>query len=266
MDDLSLEHIEWMKAQNHWAENTIRARERVLGSIGNATSATRDDLDEWWQSRARLSDNTRQGDLSHLREYFKWCQIYEHRTDDPSIHLRPPRLENTVYDDKVSDEEIMELEAQLPEDLRRAVMLGAYAGLRVAEAAALDWSNIDSKEDSIKVVRSKGKKTRVVYVSPELITRLSVGAAKRSGNVVTAGDEPYSAAQLQRKLNRGMQAAGCEFTSHDLRHRYGIVTYRATGDILGVAEQMGHGSVNTTKLYASADSEVKRKMAAAVML
>lgn len=266
MDELSVKHVEWMEAQNHWAQNTISARARVLRSLGDAATADRARLDDWWQSRSHLSDNTRSADLTHVREFYKWCQIYYHRMDDPSIHLLAPRLENTIYDEKVSDEDILELEAKLPHDLRRAVVLGAYAGLRVSESAALDWSHVDSKEDTIKVVRSKGKKTRVVYVSPELISRLAVGSRKRSGNVVTAGGEPYTASRLQRRLNRAMQAAGCEFSSHALRHRYGIATYRATGDLLAVAEQMGHGSVNTTKLYASADSEVKRRLAAAVML
>ena len=265
MDELSNQHIEWMRAQNRWSDNTVNARARVLRSFSNASTATRADVDEWWQARAHLSDSTRQVDLSHLREFYKWCQVYEHLDKDPSIHVLAPRLGNVIYDEKVSDEQILELESKLPDDLRRAVMLGAGAGLRVAESAALDWSDVNSKDDSLKVVRSKGKKTRIVYVSPELITKLSVGASKREGNVVTAGGEPYSAAQLQRRLNRAMQAAGCEFTSHDLRHRFGINAYRASGDILAVGEQMGHDSVNTTKLYAAADTEVKRRIASAVM-
>lgn len=265
MDDLSKQHIEWMKAQNHWSENTVNARARVLRSFPNASTATRADVDDWWQSRSHLSDNTRQVDLSNLREFYKWCMIYEYLDKDPSIHILSPRLGNVVYDEKVSNEQIQELESKLPDDLRRAVMLGAGAGLRVAESAALDWSDVNSGDDSIKVVRSKGKKTRIVYVSPELIIKLSVGARERRGNVVTAGGEPYTASQLQRKLNRAMQAAGCEFSSHELRHRFGINAYRASGDILAVGEQMGHASVNTTKLYASADTEVKRRIAAAVM-
>lgn len=265
MDELSIEHIEWLRAQNDRSGNTIKSRIRVLKSVGNAGTATRDDLDQWWQSRTHLADGTRAVDLSHLREFYKWCMMYDHLEKDPSIRLRTPRLENVIYDDKVSDEELSALLDKLPDDLGRAVLLGAGAGLRVAESAALDWENVDSKNDMIKVVRSKGKKTRMVPVAPQLIARLAQGHPGRYGNVVTAGEKPYSAPQLQRKLNRAMRAAGAEFTTHDLRHRFGISAYRSNPDILAVGEMMGHENTNTTKLYASADSEAKRRIASAVM-
>lgn len=266
MDKLSEQHLRWLDSQNDRAQNTLASRRRVLRSLPNATTATRDELDTWWTSRAHLAPGTRVVDLSHIREFYKWCAMYEHRMDDPSIRLRAPRLQDAVYDDqKVSNEQIQELADTLDADLRRAVLLGAFAGLRVSESARLDWSEVNSSTDAITVTKSKGGKTRVVHVSPDLIRLIGQGADERTGNVVAAGGKPYTPAQIQRKLNRAMNAAGAEFTSHDLRHRFGIAAYRASQDILAVGEMMGHSNVNTTKLYASADSEVKRKIAAAVM-
>ncbi len=266
MDDLSEKHMAWLEAQHDRAPNTIASRRRVLSSVGNAGTATRDDLDLWWQARAGLSIGTRIVDLSHLREFYKWCGMYDERADNPSLRLRAPRMENVDYGEgKVSNEQIADLAKTLPPDLQRAVFLGAGAGLRVSESAQLDWADVNSSEDMIRVVRSKGGKTRHIPVSPDLIRLLGEGIEERQGNVVTAGGTPYSAPQLQRRLNRAMRAAGAEFTSHDLRHRFGITAYRSSQDLLAVGEMMGHSSVNTTKLYASADSEVKRKIATAVM-
>lgn len=265
MDELSERHLSWLEAQNDRAQNTLASRRRVLKSVGNAGTATREDLEEWWATRTHLADGTRVVDLSHLREFYRWCLIFEHLEKDPSIRIRAPRLENVIYDEKVSNDQISDLVKRLPNDLARAVMLGVGAGLRVAESATLDWSNVNSSDDTIKVVRSKGKKTRVTEVSPELIRLLGHNLPLREGNVITAGGTPYTPAQLQRKLNRAMSAAGAEFTSHDLRHRFGITAYRANPDLLAVGEMMGHSNVNTTKLYASAGSESKRKIASAVM-
>lgn len=263
MDDLSRAHIEWLERQNDRATNTVASRSRVLRSVGNAGTATREDLEEWWESRAHLATGTRAVDLSHLRDFYRWCQMYDHRADDPSIRLRPPRVNNAVHR-KISNEAVRDLLAALPPDLTRAVMLGAFAGLRVSESAALDWADIDTADDLILVRESKGGKSRIVPVSPELIARL--GAEGTTGNVVTAGGERLPAARLQQRLNRAMRAAGADFTSHDLRHRWGIAAYRSSNDLLAVAEMMGHSSINTTRIYASADSEAKRKIAAAVML
>lgn len=265
MDNLSREHISWLRAQNDRAENTIKSRERVLMSVGDAGSASRETIEQWWQSRAHLAPATRVADLSNLREFYKWCQIYDHLDKDPSIRLRAPRIQAAVYDDRISDEDIKAVCDKMSMEMRRAIYLGAFAGLRVSESAKLDWGDINSSEDTIRVTDSKGGKTRLVQISPELIMLLSVGVSERRGNVVTGGGEEYSAAQFQRKMNRAMKLAGAEFTTHDLRHRFGVAAYRATQDILAVGEMMGHSDVNTTKIYASADSEVKRKIASAVI-
>lgn len=263
MDKLSEQHLDWLERQNDRAPNTLASRARVLRSVGNAGTATRDELQTWWESRAHLASGTRAVDLSHLRDFYRWCQMFDHRTDDPSIRLRPPRVENAVHR-KIANDSIQALIDALPEDLARAVMLGAFAGLRVSESAALDWADVDTGDDLLIIRRSKGGKSRTVPVSPDLIRRLSSG--ENTGNVVAAGGTPNTADQLQRRLNRAMRAAGCEFTSHDLRHRWGIAAYRSSNDLLAVAEMMGHSSVNTTKIYASADSEAKRRIAAAVMI
>lgn len=265
MDELSEEHIAWLESLNDRAPNTIASRRRVLRSVGNAGTATREQLEEWWRSRAELADGTRIVDLSHLKDFYRWCQAYDKRVDDPSVRIRAPRLEVEEYgDSKVTDEEIDDLAAQLPPDLARAVFLGAGAGLRVAESAVLDWADVNTSTDTIRVVRSKGKRTRYIPVSPELIRLIGAGQG-RVGNVLTGGGTPYTAAQLQRRLNRAMRAAGAEFTSHDLRHRFGITAYRSLPDLLAVGEMMGHANTNTTKRYASASSEAKRRIAAAVM-
>lgn len=263
MDDLSTEHIAWLERQNDRAANTLAGRSRVLRSVSNAGEATREDIELWWESRANRATGTRAVDLSHLRDFYRWCQMYDHRADDPTVRIRAPRVENAVHV-KVSTEQILDLLEVLPDDLARAVHLGALAGFRVSESAALDWVDVDTGDDVLVVRRSKGGRSRAVPVSPDLVRR--IGPPLPSGNVVTHGGEPYSAAQLQRRLNRAMRAHGCEFTSHDLRHRWGIAAYRASHDLLAVGEMMGHSSVNTTKIYAQADSEMKRKIAAAVML
>lgn len=262
MDDLSTEHVEWMKRQNTRSPNTIASRTRVLRSVGNAATATRDDLQAWWEARAHLAPGTRAVDLAHLRAFYKWAIVRDHRADDPTVLLEAPRADNALHR-KIPNEDIGRLIQALPADLARAVMLGAFAGLRVSESAALDWADVDTADDVLLVRRSKGGKSRAVEVSPELIHRLSKDGT--AGNVVAAGGTPYDAAQLQRKLNRAMRWQGCDFTSHDLRHRWGITAYRVNSDLLAVAEMMGHSSVNTTKIYAQAASESKRRIASAVM-
>jgi integrase len=241
--------------------NTIAARRRTLASIGDAGIATRDDIELWWNSRAHLSKATRSADLANLRTFYKWCRRWEHRDDDPTLRLDSPKVARGLPR-PLSKPDLMHLLADLPPDLRRAVCLGAYAGLRVSEAAALRWDDIDTEINTMRVNDSKGGKSRIVKVSPLLIDEL---LPRVPGSVVTAGATPYSAANLQRKVNRAIQGLGIEATFHQLRHRYGTVAYQATGDLLAVGRQMGHSSPVTTAIYAQASDDITAKIAAAVI-
>jgi integrase len=261
MDQLSLDHLAWLERQHDRSPKTIASRRRVLNSLPNAGNATREDVEAWWEARARLSTGTRAVDLSHLRGFYLWMRLYDHRLDDPSIRIRAPRVKNRIPKKATQSDVKILLDSDLAPDLRRAFLLGCYAGMRVAEAAALDWGDVDSDACTITVREGKGGKSRVVDVSPLLIDWLGVG----QGNVVSGAADAYGPGQLQRRLNRAIRAAGLKITTHALRHRWGMVAYQSTGDLLAVAEMMGHSSINTTKIYAQASSDVKKKIAAAVM-
>ena len=262
MDELSTEHIDWLKRQHDRSPKTILSRERVLRSVANAGTITRHDLEAWWESRAHLSSGTRAVDLSHLRGFYGWCQAFDKRPDNPVARIRAVRVSNRIPK-KASGEQMKRLlSSDLAPELRRAFLLGGYAGLRVAEAAALDWADVSPEDSTITVREGKGGKSRVIDVSPLLIDWLGEPV---SGNVVTRGGKVYSPDALQRRLNRAIKAAGVNITTHSLRHRWGMVAYQSSGDLLAVAEMMGHASVNTTKVYAQASSDVKKKIASAVM-
>jgi len=262
MDDLAAKHIDWLTRQHDRSPKTIESRIRVLNSLPNAGTATREDVEAWWESRAHLASGTRAVDLSHMRGFYDWCQIYDHRPDDPSVRIRPPRVHNRIARKATKADVDTLLNSDMPPDLRRAFLLGCYAGMRVAEAATLDWADVDSDVCTITVREGKGGKSRVIDVSPLLLDWLG---ERHAGNVVTGTGHRYTPAQLQRRLNRAIRAAGLTITTHALRHRWGMVAYQSSGDLLAVAEMMGHSSINTTKIYAQASSDVKKKIASAVM-
>lgn len=243
----------------HAPANTIRTRARVLRSVGNAGTATRDDVEAWWATRRELSPATRSNDLACLRAFYKWCSRWEHRADDPTHRLDAPKVDKGLPV-PIGRAELRHLLANLPDDLRRAVALGAYAGLRVSEVAALTWADVDAEAHRARIWRSKGTKSRMVALGTVLIDHL---LPETEGNVVT-GEAPMSAAQLQRRVNRAMRSLGVDATFHQLRHRYGTLAYQATRDIVAVGRQMGHSSPVTTAIYAAASDDVGDVIADAV--
>ncbi len=239
--------------------NTVAAARRVMRSLPNASDATREDVEAWWASRAHLSPATRSNDLAILRTFYAWCRRWEHRDDDPTARLDAPKVDKGLPR-PLSRADLHRLLAVLPDDLRRAVALGAYAGLRVSEVAALHWHDVDLEARRARVL-GKGQKWRLVALGVILIDYLLPDTGR---NVVTGTDEVHSAAQLQRRVNRAMKAAGIDGTFHSLRHRYGTLAYQATRDLVAVGRQMGHTSPVTTAIYAAASDDVADEIAEAV--
>lgn len=258
MDDLSQQYIEWCRDEGKPA-NTVAARTRVLRSVGNAGTATREQVEEWWATRRDRSHSTRANDLALLRSFYRWTLRWEHRDDDPTLRLDAPKVINGIPR-PMSRHDLHRLLATLPDDLRRAVALGAYGGLRVSEAAALRWANVDLELTQLRVYDSKGR-SRIVKIGPILIDHLLPDTGH---NVVTGTRAGYSPATLQRKVNRAIRSAGINATYHQLRHRYGTIAYQATGDLVAVGRAMGHSSITTTAIYAQANDDVAAKIAAAV--
>ena len=131
----------------------------------------------------------------------------------------------------------------------------------MSEVAALHWADVDIEARRARIYGSKGAKSRLVALGPVLIDHL---LPEVNGNVVTACERRYTAAQLQRRVNRAIRAAGVDGTFHQLRHRYGTLAYQATRDLVAVGRQMGHGSPVTTAIYAAASDDVADEIAEAV--
>lgn len=259
MDHLSAAWLTYLEAEGVPA-NTIATRRRVLRSVATAGTATREDVEAWWADRRDRSPATRSNDLACLRSFYRWCRRWEHREDDPTLRIDAPKVDKGLPR-PINRTDLQRLLTTLPDDLRRAVALGAYAGLRVSEVAALRWVDVDVEARRARILNSKGNKSRVVAIGTVLVDQLLPDTGR---NVVTGSDNAYSAAVLQRRVNRAIRAAGIDATFHQLRHRYGTLAYQATRDLVAVGRQMGHSSPVTTAIYAAASDDVADEIAEAV--
>lgn len=234
-------------AQRGRSATTIRTYRSTMDSFPEPLAATLADAEAWWSSLDDLAPRTRTRALSCVRSFYRWATRFDLRDDDPTRRLDPPSAGKRLPR-PMGRAEMMRVMASAPEDVRRAVALGGYAGLRVAEAAALDWSDVDVDARRIYVRGGKGDKDRAVGLSGLLLDEL---LPDTGGNVVRAGAKAYTADALQRRCNRYIRAAGVDATFHKLRSRYATVTLAATGNLLAVSRALGHSSPSVTAIYAA---------------
>jgi len=256
--------LEWAEHDRRRSPNTLARYRAVLASLAQVAApetASIEDVEAWWATRLDRSEATRANELACLRSFYRWATRFGHRADDPTRRLDAPKIPNHVPR-PVGEADVRKLlDAAADEPaLRRTLALGAYAGLRVSEAAGLDWSGIDEESRRI-YVRGKGRKERVFGLSPVLLDLL---LPRVEGNVVTAGGQPYSAGVLQRRVNRFMARSGVEHTFHDLRKRAATLAIAKTGDVYAVAKAFGWSSVETASAYAVVSDEALDRIAAAI--
>lgn len=245
LTDAWLVHLRERERSPH----TIATYARTLRSLEatcNPDTATREEVEAWWASRTDKATATRINELAAIRTFYSWAIDWDHRADDPARRIKPPRLPKGLPR-PVSRADLNKLLATLDGDLRRAVCLGAWGGLRISEAARLDWDDVDLETQRMRVL-GKGSKVRLVGISPVLLDSL---LPNTGGNVVTAGGPPYSPDTLQRKINRAFKAAGVNATFHALRHRFGTMALAGSGNLLAVSRALGHASPAQTAVYAA---------------
>ena len=175
---------------------------------------------------------------------------------------------------------------------RFAAMLLLYSGLRLGEATALLWSDVNLDEGTIRVNKSFDFKahelktpktasgTRIVSIPDKLTMFLK--SAPRSGIYVVTN--PASGGMMTDKAWRKLWDAYIKamvqhydhfavvdedgtilssvvepFTPHYLRHTFCSLMYLAGVDVLTAKEQMGHKDIQTTlKIYTHLDRIYKK--------
>ena len=152
-------------------------------------------------------------------------------------------------------------------------------GIRVSECVGLDLTDVDFKNNGIKVTR-KGGNVMIVYFGDEVADAL-LSYINGDRKVVAPLPGHENALFLSTQKRRmGVQAIenmvkkyakqvtpNKKITPHKLRSTYGTSLYKETGDIYLVADVLGHKDVNTTKKhYAAIDENRRRQAASAVKL
>ncbi|WP_068922219.1 tyrosine-type recombinase/integrase [Planobispora rosea] len=141
-----------------------------------------------------------------------------------------------------------------------------YAGLRIAEIAALDVDDIhlSARKGALIVRYGKGGKYREVLVHPRLRTALETWMSQRAAETGEAA--LFVNSRGRRLTTRGIydilvglaDAAGIEdFTPHVLRHTMGTNLRKEGRDIVVIAELLGH-SIETARRYTLPTEDERR--------
>lgn len=156
-----------------------------------------------------------------------------------------------------STEQVWALHDAFPEHLRAAVLLGAFVGLRTAEACGLRVADVDFMRGIVRpTVQYPGEELKTetsrtpVPIPHELAVQLSASVASWPGEtVVTNGiGGPASPWAVERAVRAARKRTDLPdgFRFHDLRHYFASLLIAAGTDVKVVQARLRHASATTT--------------------
>jgi site-specific recombinase XerD len=163
----------------------------------------------------------------------------------PKRHLPPKRL-------TVDEEDINKLidAAKTPFQRMMVVVLGS-TGIRVSEAAALRWEDVDLPGQSLTVRLGKGNKSRPIGLSLLVVAVLGAQLKAVESQWVFSDEE---GAQLTRmglyhRLKRLGENAGVKVSPHALRRAFVTINAGKGRPLVYLQKACGHSDIKTTMSY-----------------
>ncbi len=228
----------------------------------------------WLQAVRKASAATMRRHLMAIRAYCRWGMAAGRIERDPTVRIKAPREANLSPGWLTKQEQyrlVREAErgiAAADTVNRRRLAVRDWAlvvfllntGLRIAEACALTWADVQIGERSgwVVVRGGKGDKTRRVPLNAEARKVLKTWQEEGGDAGSVFG---LTASGAYRRLAEMGRRAGVEVHPHTLRHTLAKNLVDAGVGLHEVAALLGHSSLNTTRVYVTpGERDLERAM------
>lgn len=198
-----------------------------------------------------LAENTVHSRINALKFYFEQVLHKEKMFFDIPRPKKPLLLPGVF-----NKEEIVSILNNVNNLKQKTMLMLAYAcGLRVSEVISLSIGDIDSSRMIIHLHGAKGKKDRIVNISPAIIVMLREYYKQyKPEKYLFEGQftgEHYSSRSIQLVLQEAKKKAGIirQGNMHQLRHSFATHLLDKGIDVVMIQRLLGHNDLKTTLRY-----------------
>ena len=277
-------YANYLRFENNASENTIEAyvsdlqklQDFAEQNLMNITPITisYEHLQEFLYqiSKINYSERTQARWISSIKGFFSFLLEDELREDNPSALLETPKL-GLYLPDTLSLEEIEKLISATDENTdlakrNRCMIEVLYGcGLRVSELTELQISNINFKENYLKI-QGKGDKVRFVpladYTADFIKNYINNIRSKQKINPKHSDILFLNSrgAQISRQMvfliiKEIVRKSGIQknISPHTFRHSFATHLLQNGADLRFIQEMLGHSSITTTEIYTHLNTE-----------
>lgn len=272
------DYIHFLKVERQLAENTITSYSRDLNDyiefLGGANletieAVTRQTILTYLQfmNDQGKSARTVSRHISSIRSFHQFLLREKVTTNDPTVHLELPKIEQRlprVLSMEEVDILIAAPDQSKPQGVRDSALLEILygTGMRVSELIDLDLDDIHLSMGFVRVF-GKGGKERIVPLGNKAIescTRYLTDARpkfieKKQGTQDALFVNMHGGRLTRQgcwKLLKGHAESGKlqkKLTPHILRHSFATHLIENGADLRAVQEMLGHADISTTQIY-----------------
>ena len=267
-----------LRVEKGLSPNTLTAYRRDLVKFEAFTkkrkvaleSITRDHLVDFLATlyRQKLESRSVARNLVTLRNFFRYAQVQELLSTDPSANLESPKVRKKLpgYLKLADVERLMtQPDQKTPLGLRDRAMLEVLysTGLRVSELTGLRVADIDMKVGSVRCI-GKGDKERIVPIGKKALALVDRYLRDARPKLVPAGKQVNSPTLFINRRGSTLSRVGVwkilsaygrraglrvPLTPHMLRHSFATHLLERGADLRSVQLMLGHSDISTTQIY-----------------
>jgi integrase/recombinase XerD len=267
-----------VRVEKGLSSNTVSAYKRDLTKFEafaqkrklSLEAVSRDDLVDFLAGlyRQKLESRTVARQLVTLRNFFRFAQVQEMISTDPSINLESPKIRRSLpgYLRLEEVERLLEqANVKTPLGLRDRAMLELLysTGLRVSELIGLRVADLDAKVGCVRCI-GKGDKERIVPVGKKALAIVEKYLRDARPHLFSKGKTvnspalfvnrrgvPLSRVGVWKILSAYGRRAGLRvpLTPHMLRHSFATHLLERGADLRSVQLMLGHADISTTQIY-----------------
>ncbi len=195
--------------------------------------------------------------LISLRRFFEVAQEADYMQESPAKKIKSLSTQPLAPKGLTQQETRQFLkEVELRKNLRDRAMIELMvgAGLRVSEVVALivDDVKLSERKGYVTVRNAKGNKTRKVPLSRSVRLLLSeyLQEQQPTQSLFMGQRGPLTALAVNKVVEKYAKKAGLKLSPHILRHTFAYNYLKEhPGDIVALAQMLGHSNINTTAIY-----------------
>lgn len=229
------------------------------------------------QDERKNNSKTISRKISSLKSFYKYLtKIVMLIKDDPTVNLELPKQKKSLPKYLTLEQSKDLLDSTYDDNnffLRDYCIITLFlnCGMRLSELVGLNLSDINFKENKMKLL-GKGNKERYIYFNSACHDSL-IEYIKSRENSVNDPDAVFLSRKNKRISRRRVEQivdyhlkkiglSGQGYSVHKLRHTAATLMYQhGNVDTLTLKEILGHKSISTTEIYTHLSSEILKNAA-----